>query len=95
MENRNPDGTFIKGPGRPKGAINQETRDIKAVTKAIIDWVGQEDRLNEILQDLKTNNPSALLTFLGKVVPKDVNLSNADGSLTPIVILKLPKKEIT
>jgi hypothetical protein len=83
------DKTGINGPkpGRPKGVPNQINRDIKAVIQHMVDWVGQPDRLSAILEEVAANRPEVLVNFLAKVAPKDISVTNPDGSLTERVVM--------
>jgi hypothetical protein len=68
-----------RGPGRPKGASNKITRDIKEAILAAFDKVGGADYLARQADE----NPTAFMTLLGKVLPTQI--SNADGE-GPFVI---------
>lgn len=54
-----------RGPGRPKGAANKITKDIKQAILAAFDSVGGSDYLHR----QATENPQAFMTLLGKVLP--------------------------
>jgi hypothetical protein len=69
-----------KGPGRPKGAANKLTVDIRAMIHAALDKAGGEEYL--VMQ--AQMNPTAFLTLLGKIIPTQVQgglaITNQDGS---------------
>ena len=56
------------GKGRPKGAQNKITADVKAMVLAALDKAGGE---NYLLTQAQTN-PNAFLTLVGKVLPMTV-----------------------
>jgi len=58
------------GPGRPKGAQNKVTSDIKAMVLAALEGAGGKDYLIERALDPRT--AGAFLTLLGKVLPLQV-----------------------
>jgi len=68
------------GPGRPKGCKNKRTRDIaEAIMKAFETprrgkGVAVKGGVNWLI-DLKANHPEAFATLLGKLLPRDVNIS--------------------
>ena len=62
---------FQKGnPGKPKGAVNKTTAEVKAMVLAALEGVGGVDYLMERANDPKT--ASAFLTLVGKVLPLQV-----------------------
>ena len=66
---------FGKGnPGRPKGAVNKTTADLKAAIMRAFDKAGGD----EWLVSLSTENPQAFATLLGKLIPRDLKI---DGDL--------------
>lgn len=66
------DGT--PGPGRPKGLANKITTDVKAMILQALDGAGGV----KYLQRQADANPSAFLTLVGKVLPKE--LTGSGGS---------------
>jgi hypothetical protein len=87
-------GAFTKenpGPGRPPGAENKDTREIKAVVRDMVAYLGQNDRIQKVMDKVCEDQPQVVLNFLAKVCPKDINLGNADGK--PFVIIRLPAKD--
>lgn len=53
------------GAGRPKGAVSQETADIKAMVIGALQAVGGTDYLAARAID----SPAAFLTLVGKILP--------------------------
>jgi len=66
------------GKGRPKGALNKVTRQLKDMILGALDDAGGQSYLHECALDPKTR--SAFLTLLGKVLPTEQRLANPDGS---------------
>jgi hypothetical protein len=62
-----------KGAGRPKGAENKFTREVKDVIQRLLNCMTDED-LKEIYTHLKTEKPETLISFIGKIAPKDLNI---------------------
>lgn len=81
-----------KRGGRAKGVPNKLTRTIKqAIEKAFEDVGGAA-----YLAKMATEQPTAFMTLLGKVLPTQMEHSNPDGSLaapTRIVIEAATKPE--
>lgn len=68
-------GKGAPGPGRPKGSVNKVTHDVRAmVLKALQDSGG----VKYLAQQAKTN-PTAFLTLVGKIVPKEVTGPNGEA----------------
>lgn len=66
-------GTFTKGDkraGRPKGATNVVTRELKEMILGALDAVGGQKYLEKQAEE----KPEAFIPLLGKCLPKDVNL---------------------
>ena len=57
-------------PGKPKGAVNKNTKQIKEMILAALDQSGGVDYLVERANDPKT--ASAFLGLVGKVLPMQV-----------------------
>lgn len=73
-------GKFGKGnPGKPKGATNKITKEVKQMVIDALDGAGGVDYLMERANDPKT--ASAFLTLVGKVLPLQVqgDLENPIG----------------
>jgi hypothetical protein len=70
-------GKFVAGNkesnGRPKGSLNKQTRAIKDVINKLMEC-STDDDLQDIYSELKKNNPSALLSFYGKIAPKKLDV---------------------
>jgi hypothetical protein len=66
-----PNGTRppAAGKGRPKGARNKLTRDIKEMIRAALDKAGGVSYLVKQARD----NPTAFLSLLGKVIPTQID----------------------
>lgn len=69
-------GQFGKGnPGKPKGATNHMTRELKEMILAALDGAGGVD----YLQEQADKNPNAFLSLVGKVLPMTVKHSGDVG----------------
>jgi hypothetical protein len=66
------------GMGRPKGATNKVTGDIKAMVDGALAAKGGQKWLEE-QADI---NPVAFMTLIGKCLPKDLNVSGQLGTYT-------------
>lgn len=68
------DGLFSKGgnggPGRPAGRLNKVNADIKAMIVEALSEVGGV----AYLKAQATENPTAFLGLVGKVLPKEVHI---------------------
>ena len=70
---------FGKGnPGKPKGATNHLTRDLKEMIQQALDNAGGVQYLTERAQDPRT--ASAFLTLVGKVLPMTVQGPGEGGA---------------
>lgn len=69
------------GKGRPKGAQNKVTKQLKEMILGALDDAGGQDYLAQCAKDPKTR--TAFLTLLGKVLPTEARLANPDGSPLP------------
>lgn len=78
---------FKKGQGgRPKGARNKLTRNY---LKALHEDFKKHGKA--ALIKMREEKPEAYIAAVGKLVPKEVDLSSSDGTMTPQqVIYKLP-----
>lgn len=70
---------FKKGnPGKPKGATNHTTRDLKEmILKALSDAGGIE-----YLAQQAKEKPAAFLALVGKVLPMTIDGTGKDGAIT-------------
>jgi hypothetical protein len=59
-------------PGRPKGAANRETREIRAAIQEMVNYIGEPARLRRILDRVAETNPAALVNFMARVAPKEL-----------------------
>ncbi len=67
------------GPGRPKGAQNKVTKELKEMILTALDGVGGVEYLEKRANDPRT--ASAFLTLVGKVLPMTVQGSGPNGEL--------------
>jgi hypothetical protein len=63
-----PRGGKRPGAGRPKGALNKENRDLREMILQALHEKGGAQYLAEQAE----RNPSAFLSLLGRVLPKEV-----------------------
>ena len=81
-------GQFGKGnPGKPKGAVNKTTKALKDMILGALDAKGGQKWLEGQMDE----NPAAMLTLLGKVLPQDIKAS-VTTTLTQRVV-EVPKDE--
>lgn len=66
------------GKGRPKGSLNKVTKSVKEMILGALEEAGGQ----EYLQAQATQNPTAFLTLIGKILPSEIN---ASGELTVLV----------
>ncbi len=64
-----------KGKGRPKGAVNKQTKALKDMILTALDGVGGI----AYLQAQATDNPTAFLTLVGKVLPMTIAGTGDNG----------------
>ena len=74
------------GNGRPKGATNRITRELKEMILGALDSAGGEAYLAEQAE----KNPGAFMTLIGKVLPMQVK-ATVDGSLIVAIERKIIK----
>lgn len=74
------------GPGRPKGAQNKASKELKAMILQALDGAGGVEYLQERANDPRT--ASAFLTLVGKVLPMTV-ASDPDNPLTLVGRIEL------
>lgn len=65
------------GKGRPKGALNKTTKQLKDMILIALDNAGGIDYLASQAEE----NPTAFLTLVGKVLPLQVN-ADVEGRMT-------------
>jgi hypothetical protein len=71
-------GKFGKGnPGKPKGATNKYTKELKEMILGALDAAGGVDYLTDRAKDPRT--ASAFLTLVGKVLPMTVQGPGENG----------------
>lgn len=68
------------GPGRPKGAQNKVTKELKEMILSALDNAGGIEYLERKANDPRT--ASAFLALIGKVLPMTIQGPNPDGSHT-------------
>jgi hypothetical protein len=87
MVERNKNGQFVEGggSGRPKGAVNKATRDIRYIISKILENVSDDD-IKEMMGNIKTKKQEVLLSFLGKIAPKKLTV---DGEIKNKLLDKL------
>lgn len=73
-------GTGKPGPGRPPGASNKITRDIKEAILRAFENVGGAGYLEGVARD----NPQVFCALLGKVLPTQI--TGSDGKDLRIVV---------
>ena len=69
------------GKGRPKGAINKNTKAIKEMILAALESVGGE----QYLAEQAIASPSAFLSLVGKVLPTEVKNAEGGGFIINVV----------
>lgn len=77
-------GTGKAGPGRPKGATNRVTGEVKAMIVAALNAAGGA----EYLQKQAKENPNAFLSLVGRIVPTEVHGPGEEGEHALTVTLK-------
>lgn len=74
------------GPGRPKGASNKITRDIKEAVARAFEKVGGEDYLVTIARE----DPKTFCSLLGRVIPLQIAGDN-ENPLTIQIVTGVPR----
>lgn len=82
------DGT--PGPGRPKGVPNKTTTQLKEAILEAAEKAGGEDKLVGYLQLQATENPTAFMSLLGKVLPMTV-AGHDGGPMSITVVTGVPR----
>ena len=72
-------GQFEKGKsgnpsGKKPGTLNKDTREIKDVINHLVKALN-DGKLNSMLEQLLIDKPEAVLSFLGKIAPKDLTIT--------------------
>jgi hypothetical protein len=67
------------GKGRPKGAKNRATKELKEMILGALDAAGGVDYLEERAKDPRT--ASAFLTLVGKVLPMTIQGTGKEGAI--------------
>jgi len=75
------------GKGRPKGAINKNTKALKEMILGALDGAGGQDYLQRQAED----NPTAFLSLIGKVLPTELK-GNLEGNLIVNVVTGVPRE---
>ena len=60
------------GPGRPKGAVNKVTRELRAAVIRAAELEGGEEGLVGYLRHLAREVPTAFAPLLGKIIPSEL-----------------------
>lgn len=93
MSNPSPKNStkFGKGnPGKPKGAVNKTTAELKDMIRKALDNAGGVEYLTERALDPKT--ASSFLTLLGKVLPMTVS-GDPDNPLKTSLTIEFVKPQ--
>lgn len=73
-------GKFGKGnPGKPKGAVNHVTKDLKAMILGALDQAGGQEYLLQCARDPKM--APAFMSLIGRVLPTTLQGPGANGAL--------------
>lgn len=67
------------GKGRKKGVPNKTTKALKDMILGALEAKGGQKWLERQMEE----NPAAMLTLLGKVLPQDINAKVSAAILTP------------
>ena len=79
--------SFKKGDpraGRPKGCQNKMTRHLKDINQDLLDCFTKDD-VKSVYENLKEKNPAALVTYIAKILPKDINVTHEVKPDNPIL----------
>lgn len=76
------------GPGRPKGASNKITRDIKEAVARAFEKVGGVEYLVTVARE----DPKTFCGLLGRVIPLQVS-GDADAPLVVQIVTGVPRAE--
>lgn len=82
-------GQFGKGnPGKPKGATNKVTRELKEMILGALDKAGGEDYLVAQAHE----NPNAFMALVGKVLPMQLK-GEVNGNMNVTILTGIPNDE--
>lgn len=76
------------GPGRPKGVPNKTTTVVKDAILRALDEADPEGAVAYLVKQA-TQNPTAFLTLVGKVLPMQVEHSNPDGTMNKPTVIQI------
>lgn len=92
-----PAGNNYNPGGRPRGAVNETTRQIKEVFARILE--GREEELSQALDKLREKDPKSFLEMYVKISQRFVpevsraELTGQDGEPFQPIQIVLPKKD--
>ena len=78
--------TRTSGQGRPRGAQNRMSADVKAMILGALDELGGQDYLVTQARE----NPTAFLSLVGKILPKEIK---ADVAATHVIRSLTPEQQ--
>ena len=71
---------FKKGEGgRPKGCQNEQTKDIKSIIQRMLNHLGKDQKIEDMLDTLEVEDPKIIIAFLAKVAPKSLEVKESKG----------------
>ena len=68
------------GKGRPKGAVNKTTRNIREAIEKAFNQAGGVDYLVTLAKD----DPRTFIPLLAKIIPNETRITGADGG--PVIL---------
>ena len=77
------------GNGRPKGALNKATRELKEMILGALDDAGGQDYLARQANE----NPVAFLSLIGKVLPTTLNTTVKQDTQQMTITVHRAKRE--
>ena len=92
-----PAGNNYNPGGRPRGAVNETTRQIKEVFARILE--GREEELSQALDKLREKDPKSFLEMYVKISQRFVpevsraEVTGLDGEAFQPIQIVLPKKD--
>ena len=75
------------GMGRPKGAVNKNTKALKDMILGALDGAGGQ----EYLQRQADENPTAFMGLIGKVLPTELKGTGEGGAIVIQVVTGVPR----
>ena len=78
-----------RGNGRPKGALNKATRELKEMILGALDDAGGQDYLARQANE----NPVAFLSLIGKVLPTTLNTTVKQDTQQMTITVHRAKRE--